>query len=192
MLYDHVVSLSLPTDWLARVSDCQHELQMLKICRQNEADGEPFVVARTLTISESFMWSSHIHGHKLNPHFCSVMSKMPDVLNYDDFKELVTIIVKCNVCCGHPDQMFVEMARAKKGIFFSIGKEVIAALDSRFSVVSNGVVSTCTVRHVNCELLIAGVGRCKVCSEYRGNLRAMYSNFSRQKSWSAKVNTRYL
>ena len=77
--------------------------------------------------------------------------------------------------------------------FFSIGKRVVATLDTRFSVAFNDIVSSYTVRHVKCELLTVGSQvRCKACSDYRGNLRAMYCNFSKQKSWSANVNTRYL
>ena len=85
------------------------------------------------------------------------------------------------------------MAKARKEKFLSVGKNVVAISDTRFSVTFNDITSSCTVRHVNCELLTMGSQQCcKTCSKYRGNLWAMYSNFSKQKSWNRNVNTRYL
>ncbi len=57
------------------MSDCCHELQMLKICSQDEVDNEPFVIARTLIVSESLTWSCHVHGHRINPRHCSVKAQ---------------------------------------------------------------------------------------------------------------------
>ena len=131
-------------------------------------------------------WSVTVNGHKLDPSISLATSKFPATLKYDDFKELVTVVTKYRVCCGHPDDAFVEMGYTyKRGKFMSIGNKVVATLDSRFPVVIDATVTWRTVRHVKCELLTTETGfRCEACSGYRDNLRAMYSNFSKRRKRS--------
>lgn len=192
-----MTSLELSSDWIARENDFPREFQLFKVYRQDSSDGsgdgDPITIVRTLIVSEDMTWNISIHGHKLDPHISSATSKFPSTLKYDDFKELVSVIMKYYVCCGHPDKTFVEMAHKRKGTFMSIANKVVATLDSRFPVITGGTVSSYTIRHVKCELLTVGAGlRCKACTGYRDNLRAMYSNFSKHKPWSRAVNTRYL
>lgn len=190
------MSLQLPSDWFVRVCDSPHELQLFNITRQNGTNSDMFdlvVVPRTLIVSEQFMWDLSIHGHKVNSSLCPAVVNIPPLLDFDEFKKLVDVVVNCNVCCGHPDQSFIDMAKARKGKFLSVGKDIVATLDTRFSITYKDNVSTCTVRHAKCELLTVGsCVCCKACSGYRVNLRAMYANFSKQKSWSRNINTRYL
>ena len=118
-LHDHVMSLELASDWVARVNDCPREFLMFKIYRHDGSDGssegEPIVVVRTLTVSEDMTWSVTVNGHKLDPSISLATSKFPATLKYDDFKALVTVVTKYRVCCGHPDDAFVEMGHKKKG-----------------------------------------------------------------------------
>lgn len=108
---------------------------------------------------------------------------------------LVSILVDCNICCGHPDPAFVNMAKVRKGSFQSPNKNVVARLDTGFTVSLKGVTSSCTVRHANCELLVAdSQAQCRCCKMYRDNLRAMHASFSNKskRPWNRHSNTRYL
>lgn len=190
-LHEHLLTLSLPAEWMVRLCEHPHELQMFEVHRQKQPNCEPIVVTRSLIIFENLTWEIYIHGHKLDRLQCSAVSNVTDTITFDTFKELLSVITGYNVCCGNPDHKFVEMAEAKKGKFLSIGKNIVAYSDIGHCVLVDGVVYPSTVRHSKCEYLVMEM-RCKACSDYRNNLRAIYSNFSKQKSWHASANTRYL
>ena len=82
----------------------------------------------------------------------------------------------------------------RKGNFYSPQKELVAYLDSGRCIHVNGCTYVSTVRHCDCELLVADESvRCKPCQKYRNTLRAVYSNFNKEKSTAATgTNLRYM
>lgn len=95
---------------------------------------------------------------------------------------------------GQPDRRFTDMAVVRNGKFYSPQKELVAFLDSGRCIYLNGSTYISTVRHCNCELLVTDQSvRCNPCQKYRDNLRAVYSNFTKEKSTAATgTNLRYM
>ena len=101
-----------------------------------------------------------------------------------------------NVCAGNPEDHFIEMAHAKKGLFKSRTNTATALLDNYAPVVLNGEPFTETIRTVACEMLVQGV-KCSSCKSYRATLRKIYSRWSSREPSSftettSHVNERYL
>ena len=78
------------------------------------------------------------------------------------------------------------MAKARKGKFLSLKKQVVSYLDSNCCIMFNGEIHSSTIRHSKCEFLMEG-SLCKVCSSYCSNL-----NFMKQKSFKMSSNDRYM
>ena len=165
---------------------------MIKLCRQNHPICEDTVtISKSLIVFEDLTWTLNVHGRRLDPLQCSALSDIPTKLTFDAFKDLVTIIRDFNICIGHPDPKFIQMAKARKGKFLSLKKQVVSYLDSNCCIIFNGEIHPSTIRHSKCEFLIEG-SLCKVCSSYRSNLRAMYSNFMKRKNFKMSGNDRYM
>ena len=155
---------------------------MVKLCRQ--ASG-PIVVTLSLVVSENLSWTAHVHGQMVNPAVCCATSHIPPVLTLELFKALVLVLTTNNICAGHSDSTFVEMAETRGGKFLSQRKEVVSYLDKH--------LEPC-IRHKECELLVKGAIVCSVCENYRSNLRAMYSSYTRKnkRPIHSKTNLRYM
>ena len=100
------------------------------------------------------------------------------------------------ICSGHTDSHFVDMIAAKKGSITSPDGKIAAFIDNTIVQVDDQIY-TSTVRTSGCELLSSSIGQCPSCKLYRGNLRAMYSRWSKQpkhdcSDTSSHVNDRYL
>lgn len=192
--HEYLCSLSLSSSWVIRLCDGLIELQLVELCRQKQLECDPIVVARSLIVNKDFTWVVHVHGHKLGPLKCSVTSAIPLKLGLDDFKKLADVVTGSSICIGNPDERFIKMSESRKGEFLSPSKEVVSFLDSGRCITVGSVTHTSTIRHCHCELLVASTSsRCKTCSRYRSNLRAMYSNYCKAKSDSAiGANLRYM
>ena len=78
--------------------------------------------------------------------------------------QLVVRIDSLNVCAGHPEGRFSEVAKARKGKVMSVSGNLVALVDESRPVVLNGEVYTSTIRTVKCEMLINGV-KCESCKD---------------------------
>ena len=155
---------------------------------------EPVLVSVSLVVHFDLAWVVHAHGHVVDPLLSSVLSDLPSTLTIHAFQVLVSRIVSSKVCKGHPDANFVAMAKSHNGKFLSPKKDLVCYLDSYSSVEQNGIIYPCTVRHAKCELLVKEKV-CIVCNNYRSNLRAMYSNFTKNNntvSVASRRNIRYM
>ena len=122
---------------------------MCYITRQS--DDSLLAVSRALIVHQDLSWNICIHGDRVQPSCCSALSSFPSILTYDAFKQLVSALVECNICCGHPDPEFVNMAKVRKGKFLSINKKVIARLDSYWvCCVAKG--SDCSLYNLPCTV----------------------------------------
>lgn len=189
---DYVSSLHLHSKWHINLCDKELELQLTELSRQKSLNCEPIVITRSLVVSQDLSWLVYVHGHKLDPLRCSLTSVIPSELTFEDFKTLIAVITTSNICPGQPDQRFIEMAESRSGKFLSPRKEVVSILDTGRCVTVNGVTYTSTIRHHSCELLV-NAQHCKCCSNYRNNLRAMHSNYQKERSTKAVgTNLRYM
>jgi hypothetical protein len=94
---------------------------------------------------------------------------------------------------GNPEQKFTVLGEAKKnGRFLSVGKEVVAYVDSNACVEVARHQYPSTVRCSKCHLLTDSM-RCPECATYRKNLIAQHSRTVRRSSSvrSKKTNLRY-
>lgn len=74
---------------------------------------------------------------------------------------------------GNFDDRFIDLARIRKGKFFSCNRQVIAYLDESFCVEVNGTTYGSTIRHASCEMLLADKDVCVHCAKFRNTLRAL-------------------
>ena len=157
---------------------------MIKLYRQKQLSTNPLLVSMSLIISSNLTWTIHVHGQMLNPENCAATSDIPQDLTLESFKALISTLMKCNICAGHDDAKFIEMAEARGGKLQSQTNQVVSYLDS--------LCKPC-IRHRECELLVKEV-LCTVCKNYRSNLRAMYSSYIKKKGklTHRKTNVRYL
>ena len=87
--------------------------------------------------------------------------------------ELLAQVDGLNVCAGHPDQQFLNIADSRKGKFQTANKSTaIAFADDYFCVNLNGETYPRTIRTTACELLVHGI-RCVTCKQYRSTLHSL-------------------
>ena len=156
------------------------------------------MVTRSITVNEDLRWSVQVHGKPLDRKKCSALTKsVPEIISTKPVLNLLLKLVdSLNVCAGHPDQHFLELADSCKGIFQSANKTTVAFVDDYYPVQLNGGVHTDTIRTTACELLVHG-SKCNACKQYRATLRSPHSRKvgvqrSDGTNVSSHVNIRYL
>ena len=70
---------------------------------------------------------------------------------------------KLSICAGQPDNHYIKMVSAKRGLLKSQGGSTIADVDDYATVRMNGYLFSKTIRTNKCELLIHGV-KCNSCT----------------------------
>lgn len=178
-LHDFVSNIKLPPTW--NIHLLQGMLQLCKVAHIPCSSNNPVVITHCIIVKEDFTWELFIHGHKLRD-FSKISSSIPCHLNATFLKEMLHMLEKLHVCPGNPDERFVSMGVAHKGIFPSSSGGVRARVEENFPVTCGGKVYSTTVRLNLCALLV-NEDKCKLCKEYRPQLRAAYSR------WSKKTNT---
>ena len=63
---------------------------------------------------------------------------------------------RASVCPGNPEEKYLDMIKAKKGVLKSPNGEKIAEIDEAFQVALNGKRYLQTIFATNCSLLIHG------------------------------------
>ena len=194
VFHEHLCSLALPSKWNVQLCEESIELQLVELCRQKSHECEPIVITRSMIISQDLTWMVHVQGHMLNPLYCTATADIPSKLDLNSFKRLTAVLTASNICVGNPDGRFVDMAKSREGKFLSASNEVVSVLDSGRCVTVGSVSHSSTIRHCQCELLVmTSSPRCKCCSKYRNNLRAMYSNHCKEKTANVSgANLRYM
>ncbi|XP_070548499.1 uncharacterized protein [Ptychodera flava] len=197
-LQQNISQVKLPSGWTPRTSPARLMISQL------ECTDEDMKVSRTVTISDDLHWKVKIHGHDI-PNTHPAFNDTSTVIDsFEMLEKLLALISDCNICCGNPEQMFVELLQSKggeivKAISFAGEKEVSAYLEGDFNATSlDGTSYHHTVRTSKCSL-ITDKNRCTECCKYRNNLRSLVS---RRKSdnlgdenkthSSSRTNLRYL
>ena len=111
------------------------------------------------------------------------------LLTIVSFQALFGLLNTCTVCPGHPDELFEDMAKGKKGKFLSVQGELVAFEDEGFVIDLNGKKYMRTICTSQCDILIHG-RKCEPCSQFRPTLRAMHSRWVK-KPQSPKTPKKY-
>lgn len=125
------------------------------------------------------MTRAFVYGHHVSSSRCIPLSSIPDKLDQDSLKLLLSKPDCSKVCPKHPDHNFVEMLLSKKGKVMSRdGKDVVASIDSSVPVNLNGDIYTHTVRRSTCEILTSDV-KCEQCVIFRDTLRKSFHRWKK-------------
>lgn len=157
------------------------------------------VTTHCVVISDDGTWSASLHGLEVTPFRCAPLSGIPRVLDCSGVNTLLRIINEHKICAGNPDQAFIPLAKARKGVFKGQnGVTVTARQDTQYPVEGESGTIVGTIRSEGCQLLICqGVQtRCQNCNAHRNSLRKMLSRSAKGKEKSlapdSHVNLRYL
>jgi hypothetical protein len=141
-----------------QTEDQLHAISFSKICINSHP---PF----TVTISDDFMWSFFIGSISINLQKCTCNNLRGLLSTRINCVDLVVKLLTCleikSICLGNPDDKFIETKNRHNGVFKNRSGVVVASFDDSLPVH--------TIRHINCEILVDGVDRCKSCEEYRYN-----------------------
>ena len=109
---------------------------------------------------------------------CVALKLFPSALDSPTLSQLLKKVDELTLCEGHPDAHFVKMVSVKKGKILSHDGKFVAYVDE--------VCGSKTVRTCDCELLVSS-NKCSSCLNYRANLRAMYSKWSKRPADNTQV-----
>ena len=182
----------LPSGWNRLLNDSSDKIRLCKVSSQTGISSEPMKVSHSIMINPDMTWKVYVHGNKVPCHRNTPLSQFPDKLSSESLQSLISVVDGASVCPGNPDKKFIDMVKAKKGVLKSTGGNQTATIDDTFKVSLNGEAYQQTIRTTNCGLLVHGA-KCQACTDYRSQLRAMHSRWSRNKDKVSKFgNNRYL
>ena len=150
-----------------------------------------------VTINEDLSWNIQVHGKPVDKTKCCALKSFPEIIKTKlVINGLLQLVDGLNVCAGHPEQQFLDLADSRKGKFQSANQSTVAFTDAYFPVRLNGEVYSHTIRTTACELLVHG-SKCDTCKQYRSTLCSLHSRkVSQPKSdstaVSSHINFRYL
>jgi hypothetical protein len=158
----------------------------------------------TVIVNEDYTWqcfigSKPINREKLPPDY---IFHIPSITTSANMQHLLRAFQQYKICAGNPDEKFVQMVLAKKGVIKSRKNPSVSScfIDSRVSVYENQVYSS-TVRTSDCDILIpltSSSHRCSKCIKYRASLCSSYANYVQPKddssmtASSSHTNLRYI
>ena len=102
---------------------------------------------------------------------------------HHNVNELIAENDSLNVCAGHPENIFSEISKVRKGKFKGSCGNLITFTDDYCPVSLNGEIYSSTIRTVKCELLVSGVK----CEAYRSTLKSMCHRHDAQGSTSSSA-----
>ena len=170
----------LPSGWSNLSNNSSDEIQLCKLLCTSGTSSEPMKISHSIMINSDMTWNVYVHGNKVLCRRNTPLSQFPDRLSAESLQSLISIVDSASVCPGNPDEKFIRMVKAKKGVVKSANGEKTAAIDDAFQVSLNDEIYQQTIRTTNCSLLVHGT-KCQACTDYRSHLRAMYSRWSRNK-----------
>ena len=140
-------------------------------CKLQHSQGQP-TVTRSVTVNDDLTWHVRIHGQTLYTSKCVALKCLPvTVKTKIALNRLLKLVDSLNICAGHPEDHFLDLADSRKGKFQSAGNSTVAFIDTYYPVSLNGKEYSRTIRTSACELLVHGP-KCDVCKKYRSSLRS--------------------
>ena len=191
---DLLTGICLPSQWVD-----QPTTNKVVTCKLQHSHGQP-TVTRSVTVNDDLTWHVRIHGQTLNTSKCVALKCFPVTIKTKiALNRLLKLVDSLNICAGHPDDHFLDLADSRKGKFQSAGNSTVAFTDTYYPVSLNGKEYSRTIRTSACELLVHGP-KCDVCKKYRSSLRSLHSqwmsqlnaNSGKHTAVSSHTNYRYL
>ena len=183
-------TLELPSSWSDQSSTDLNRLVLCKMSHQAGPSSQPVRISHCVMVDSDFTWSVFVEGLHVEISRCIALKSFPSALDSPTLSQLLKKVDELTLYEGHPDAHFVKMVSAKKGKILSHDGKFVAYVDE--------VCGSKTVRTCDCELLVSG-NKCSSCLDYRANLRAMYSKWSKRQADNTQVsdssshtNDRYL
>ena len=167
-------SLSFVESPWCELSGTDQQTNQIKLCRigsQPSVSTQPLLVTHTIVINDDCTWKLTVYGHEISPT-CGVLSSIPQHLTACKLQEMVKVLAEINICPGNHDASFIELARSRKGKFFTASGELKAELQP--NIQSCGLPET--IRVADCDFVVKD-GTCSKCSGYRSQLRMMLSRY---------------
>lgn len=156
----------------------------IKVCKLLNVDTspstQPLVITHCLTVDDELNWSLFVYNHPVASDSCIALRSIPLKLTEDSLFTLINVVDQLNICAGHPEQRYITLLEAKKGILKASNGSAAAYIDNYAPITLNGKRYSCTVRTTTCELLVNG-SKCQSCGQYRGTLRSAYHRFLKRK-----------
>ena len=158
-------------------------------CKLEHIDGRSVTVTRSVVVNSDLTWCIYVHGQALNPSKCSALKTIPETIRTKAaLNQLVKLVDTLNICAGHPDKHFLNLADSRKGKFYSVSNSTVAFTDSTCPIILNGEMYSHTVRTTACEILVHGP-KCEACKKYRSTLRSSHSQWVQQLKSDAEKHT---
>ena len=183
-------SLKLSPSWNTQYT--RDNLQVYKLSSGPCSSSQPLAITHSVTVQDDLSWKVCIYGHYLTAIDKTPLSAIPQLVDLASLENIMSILDQSVLCPGNPDQTFITMASARKGMFQSRNGNLKASVEQNNSVIFNNMTYSSTIRTASCSLLVKE-GQCHSCKQYRYHLRAMYSRWSKKTDKIPKfANNRYL
>ena len=172
------------------------KLTLLKLV---ECDNGSVQVAISFVVRSDLTWSVFILDQAIDITYHSLFHEFPSVLvHQNQVHELYHLLAHSFICSGNPDERFRCLLDSKRCLLRDQDQHMIAYVDSHAVRLANNGMVSCTIRHVDCHLIISKGYRCVVCIKYRSKLRSQLSRHWNENvtiprtALSSHVNFRYL
>ena len=152
VLYD-ALPVPLAPSWTVQYSDQSKRLQLCRLSFFPSMSHQKLVITCEICVQDDLTWSISIHGKQLHQIPNMPLSDDPSILS-PSLHKLITMLDEASVCPGTPDDQYVPMITAHKGVFTSVNGEERAHLEKDFPVTLNGAVYYQTIRTTQCSLLL--------------------------------------
>ena len=129
----------LPVGWIDQSSESDKCVRLCKLKNLPLDSNQPVVVELCSVVNTDRSWSVYTCGCCLGSSTCNLLENVPDYMTPECLSSVVKLLDGCNICIGHPDAQYCELAKSRKGVFKdSSGKTVKATLDTNHSSVHVG------------------------------------------------------
>ena len=119
-------------------------------------EGDCFVVASSITITEELAWKLHAYGRNVSLQGQDSVS--PTLSSVSAVSAAIRFVCSSHICCGNTDEKFLPLVQARKGKFMDAsGTIVMFAViftDSDSQIKFYGHNSSCTLMLMYCNILV--------------------------------------
>ena len=172
-------SRSIPDEWASSllVSECHSSVFPLSsnlTCSSSS-------VTITVIIRKDLTWLLFLNDRCVHLHSCKLLQpfRASQLNSVELILKVLSLLQGCKICIGNPDEKFIAIQQRRNGTFSSnksgniivnncicikilfciIGTDIVAYFDAS--------LTTPTIRHTDCEMLLSYLGRCCFCDDYR-------------------------
>ena len=104
-----------PSQWVDQSTSAN---DILVACKLQHTDGQSVAVTRSVTVNGDLIWCIHVHSQALDPTKRNALKIFPvTITTKAALNQLLTLVDTLNICAGHPDLHFLDLANSHKGKF---------------------------------------------------------------------------